>query len=31
MGDARDQMFVLVMGDIVDQHVIYVSYSNNVF
>ena len=31
MGDAPDQIFVLVMEDIVDQHVIYVSYSNNLF
>ena len=30
MGDAPDQMFVLVIKDIVDHHV-YVRYSYNVF
>ena len=31
MGDAPDQMFVLVIKDSVDQHVLYVRYSYNVF
>ena len=31
MGDAPDQIFVLAIKDIVAQHVLYVSYSNNVF
>lgn len=31
MGDAPDQMFVLAVKDIVDQHVLHVSYSSNVF
>ena len=31
MGDAPDQMFVLAIKDIVDQHALHVGYSNNVF
>ena len=31
MGHALDQAFVLVIKDIVEQHALYVSYSNNVF
>ena len=31
MGDALDQMSVLATKDMVDQHALYVSYSNNVF
>lgn len=30
MGGAIDQMFVLAIKDIVDQHALYVSYSDNV-
>ena len=29
MGDAPDQVLVLSIKDIVDQHALYVSYSNN--
>ena len=31
MGDAPDQIFVLAIKDIVDQHALYVSYSYNGF
>ena len=31
MGDAPGQMCVLAIEDIVDQHALYVSYSNKAF
>ena len=30
MGDAPAQMLVLAIGDTMEQHAVYVSYSNNV-
>ena len=30
MGDALAQMLVLAIGDIMEQHALYVSYSSNV-
>ena len=31
MGHASDQIVAIVIKDIVEQHALYVSYSNNVF
>ena len=31
MGDAPDQIFVLAIGDIVDQHALYVRFSIKLF